>query len=92
MFENPALVQEIKETIREALPGSEVHILDPQRDGTHLLGLVIDASFEELSTLKQHQVVMKALKAHFATSLHALQLKTFTPSNWEATKHLYPQV
>ena len=84
------LLEDVKQAILEDLPTATVHILDPQNDGTHLLGLVIDPSFEEMPLFKQHQVVMRSLKAHFATSLHALQLKTFSPSSWERNKQQYP--
>ena len=32
---------------------------------------------------------MNALKAEFATSVHALALKTFTPEKWENEKSKY---
>ena len=39
--------------------------------------------------VKQHQLVMKALKEKFATTVHSLALKTFTPEKWESEKHNY---
>ncbi|MCB1135064.1 MAG: BolA/IbaG family iron-sulfur metabolism protein [Chlamydiia bacterium] len=81
------LFQEIAETIRAAVDAdAEVHILDPRQDGVHLEALVISQSFDGLSLVKQQQVVMKALKEHFATSLHALGLRTFTPAKWHEQK------
>ena len=78
--------QEIETTIREAITGSEVHILDPRNDGVHLEALVISAAFEGKSLIEQHQMVMNPLKEHFKTTLHALGLKTFTPEQWEKKK------
>lgn len=84
-----SLLVEIEETIQKVLPDAEIHILDPQNDGTHLSGLVISESFVGMPLFKQHQVVMRALKGHFDASLHALQLKTFTPDEWAENKHQY---
>jgi stress-induced morphogen len=43
---------------------------------------VICPQFEGLSLVKQHQLVMKSLTQGFATNVHALALKTFTPTQW----------
>jgi acid stress-induced BolA-like protein IbaG/YrbA len=75
--------------VQEVLPQAKVYILDPQNDGVHLEAIVIAKEFETLSLLQQHQMVMKALKAHFSEDLHALGLKTLTPQSWEKQKHHY---
>lgn len=74
---------EIKKTIEGAIPHSTAHVFDPNNDGQHLEAIVISPIFENLLLVKQHQMVMKPLKAAFAESLHALKLKTFTPAQWE---------
>ncbi len=74
---------EIKKTIEGAVPHSTAHIFDPNSDGQHLEAIVISPVFENMLLVKQHQSVMKPLKQAFAESLHALKLKTFTPSQWE---------
>ncbi len=80
-------IQSIKDSILATLPnGSHVVVLDPQQDGQHFEALVISSAFEDLSLVKQHQVVMNALKDAFATSVHALSLNTFSPSQWESAK------
>jgi acid stress-induced BolA-like protein IbaG/YrbA len=79
-----SLVAEVKQVIEAALPGAEVTVLDPLNDATHLEAIVISEKFEGVSLVKQHQMVMKPLSTHFATALHALGLKTFTPSGWSA--------
>lgn len=82
-------LNEIQKIIETAIPDAEVHILDPMRDGQHLQALVISPSFDGLSLLKQHQMVMKALKKAFAAEVHALGLKTFTPARWVEAKQQY---
>jgi acid stress-induced BolA-like protein IbaG/YrbA len=78
------LAADIKRTILAAVPDAEVYVNDP--DGEHLEAVVVSQSFEGLMLVKQHQVVMKALKEKFETTMHALALKTFSPSKWAPVK------
>jgi len=79
--------QEIKETIEAAVPSATVHIYDP--DGEHFEAMVISPDFQGMPLIKQHKLVMNALKERFATDVHALGLKTFTPEKWEKNKSKY---
>jgi len=83
------IVNEIKETIQQALPNAHIIVLDPMEDGIHLEAVVVSSEFEGLSLVKQHQKVMQPLNDHFNRSLHALSLKTLTPEQWEKEKHKY---
>ena len=78
---------EIRTAIVAAVPDAEVYIHDP--DGQHFQALVISAGFEGMSLVKQHRLVMGALKEAFETNVHALGLKTFTPEKWATEKHHY---
>lgn len=80
----------IKQTILEALPDATVYIVDPYSDGEHFQGIVISPTFDGLSLVKQHQLVMKALKEAFKEAVHALALKTYTPAQWEVDRHQFP--
>jgi acid stress-induced BolA-like protein IbaG/YrbA len=82
-------VDEVKKTIEENVPGAIAHVLDPMNDGQHLQAFVISPAFEGLMLIKQHQMVMGPLTQAFATSVHALGLKTFTPERWELEKTKY---
>ena len=81
--------ESIKVTILEALPDAEVYVVDPNQDGEHFEAIVVSPSFEGLILVKQHQLVMKALKERFSTDVHALALKTFTPEKWQIEKSGY---
>ena len=83
------MIDKIKATIQEALPDATVYVIDPMNDGQHFQSIVISPSFEGLSLVKQHQAVMKPLKSAFESDVHALGLKTFTPSKWETSKAEY---
>ena len=81
--------ESIKATILEAIPDAEVHVDDPNNDGEHFQAIVISETFTGLMLVKQHQLVMKALKERFSTDGHALALKTFTPEKWKTEKSSY---
>ena len=82
-------LSDIKTTIEQAVPNATVHVLDPMNDGQHLQAIVISPAFEGMMLIKQHQMIMQALTKAFATSVHALGLKTFTPEKWELEKTKY---
>ncbi|RAP32391.1 BolA family transcriptional regulator [Candidatus Marinamargulisbacteria bacterium SCGC AG-414-C22] len=83
------MVEEIKNIIQTTLPEATIYVSDPNQDGEHFQAIVIDPSFETVSLVKQHQVVMNALKEAFKTRVHALALKTFSPTKWENQKQNY---
>lgn len=76
--------QDIKSLILQALPDAEVQVLDPNNDGQHFAAIVIATQFEGLSMIKQHRYVNDALKEYLNSGLvHALQLKTYSPSQYQ---------
>jgi acid stress-induced BolA-like protein IbaG/YrbA len=81
-------LNEIETLIEEAIPGCQAYVLDPMSDGQHLQAFVISSSFEGMPVFKQHQLVMHALKDLFNT-VHAMGLKTFTPTKWNEVKSQY---
>lgn len=83
MTAEPQLVAEITSAIQQSLPGADVHVSDPRRDGKHLEVLVVSEKFEGLRLLQQHRLVMEPLSDFFGERLHACQIKTLTPARWE---------
>ena len=77
----------IKEIILENVPDCTAYVFGD--DGEHFAALVISPVFTDLPLIKQHKMVMNALKEEFAERVHALQLKTFSPEKWDAAKHEY---
>jgi acid stress-induced BolA-like protein IbaG/YrbA len=73
----------IAAAIQRAIPDATVLVESP--DGTHWSAVVVSASFDGMSLVRQHQTVMGALRGEFDTErLHALQLRTLTPERWAA--------
>ncbi len=76
------MIDKIKAIILDAIPDAVVEVSDPRNDGHHFEARVISSLFEDMSLVKQHQMVMKALKNAFdSETMHALQLKTLTPKD-----------
>ncbi len=70
---------QITKLIQESIPDAEVTIDDLRGDGDHYSALIISESFRNISRIKQHQLVYKALKGRMGEQLHALALKTDVP-------------
>lgn len=83
------IVNDVKSTIEKAVPQATVYVQDPMNDGQHLRAFVISPAFAGMPLVKQHQMVMRPLTEAFATSVHALALKTFTPEKWDSEKTSY---
>jgi len=79
----------IKQKIETALTGSTAYVQNPMGDQVHFEAIVISPEFEGMLLVKQHQLVMNALKEEFQDQVHALQLKTFTPEKWDQVKDQY---
>ena len=53
-------------------------------DDDHLAATVISPAFEGLPLVQQHQLVYDALGEHMTTDIHALELQTYTPEEYDA--------
>jgi len=80
---------EIKEMIEKAVPKATAYVSDPNNDGEHFEAIVVSPVFEGMLLVKQHQMVLNALRDKFAGAVHALRLKTFTPMKWNEIKNQF---
>jgi stress-induced morphogen len=71
----------VKEIIN-AIDDSRV-VLDGQEGSCSRICKVISNSFKDMSILNRHRSVKKVLEKHFAESLHALSIQTYTEEEWE---------
>ncbi|PIN73272.1 BolA family transcriptional regulator [Candidatus Woesearchaeota archaeon CG10_big_fil_rev_8_21_14_0_10_45_16] len=69
-------LEQIKEKIKAGLPGAEVEILDPRKDGVHIKVIVTFAGFEGKPLLQQHRMVYQTLKEELKEKVHALGIET----------------
>jgi len=72
--------QELKERIESALPGSSAQVQDLTGGGDHFRAEVTSDRFEGLSRIEQHQLVYGIFGDDVGGPIHALSIKTSTPS------------
>ena len=69
--------------IQAGLPDAKVQVDDLTGGGDHYQAIVVSSEFEGKSRVKQHQLVYSTLKEAMASeAIHALGLKTYTPTEW----------
>ncbi len=55
-------------------------------DGTHFEATIVSPSFEGKRMVQQHQLVYAALGERMKAEIHALGMKTYTPTQWSELK------
>ncbi len=71
---------DIKSRIEAALPGSSAEVEDWTGGGDHFRATVVAPQFAGLSRIAQHKLVYDVFGAEIGGPIHALSLKTTTPS------------
>ena len=71
---------ELKTRIEEAIPGAEASVEDLTGGGDHFRAEVTSDRFEGLSRIEQHQLVYGVFGDEVGGAIHALSIKTETPS------------
>ncbi len=72
--------KEVQELIAGGIPGAQVEVRDTTGGGDHFETLVVSEVFEGKALVQRHQVVYAALGDAMRVRVHALALKTLTPS------------
>ena len=49
----------------------------------HLAAVVVSPAFDGETIVSQHEMVYNALGEHMTTDIHALELKTYTPEEYD---------
>jgi acid stress-induced BolA-like protein IbaG/YrbA len=69
--------EEIQHLLEQGLPGARVRVTG---DGQHFEAVVVSAAFAGKNMVQRHQMVYSTLGARVGNEIHALSLKTLTPS------------
>lgn len=78
--------ESIQQRLLDALDVSEVLV---KLDGSHANITVVGEMFADLSRVKKQQVVYAPLKDLIASGeLHAVSIRTYTPTQWQREKKL----
>ncbi|WP_134672531.1 BolA family protein [Halorussus marinus] len=77
---------DVQRLIESNLDGAEATVTRPRGvdDDDHLAATVVSPAFEGESLVDQHEMVYDALGEHMTTDIHAVELKTYTPEEYEA--------
>ncbi len=85
----------IEAKLRERLSASHVEVLDESHlhvghagaaaGGGHFRATIVSQRFDGLSRLAAQRLVYQTLSEEMKGEIHALALKTFTPSEWESS-------
>ncbi len=74
--------QEIKALLENGLDNCEVEV---DGEGNHFDILVIGDVFAEMRPVQKQQLVYGVLNEHIADgSIHAVNIRTYTPAEWQA--------
>ncbi|MDC8785774.1 BolA family protein [Roseateles koreensis] len=65
--------------------GLACQTLEVEGDGRHFFATIVSAEFEGLNRVRRHQRVYQALGDRMREQIHALSMKTLTPTEWAAT-------
>ena len=79
-------ITEIESKIKQRIKTSHLEVVD-LRGGDHIQVILVSPEFEEKSLLEQHKIVYDVLANEMKTNeIHALTLKTYSPTQWEKVK------
>jgi len=73
---------EVRDYIAAGLPCT---VLQVEGDGRHFFATIVSPDFEGMSRVRRHQRVYAALGDRMREQIHALSMKTLTPTEHAAT-------
>ena len=73
--------EEVRSYIAAGLPCQRLEV---EGDGRHFFATIVCGEFEGLSRVRRHQRVYAALGDRMREQIHALSMKTLTPSEYAA--------
>ena len=73
--------QDVREFIAAGLPCTHLEV---EGDGRHFFATIVSVDFEGLSRVRRHQRVYSALGDRMREQIHALSMKTLTPTEHAA--------
>jgi acid stress-induced BolA-like protein IbaG/YrbA len=78
--------EELAALIEDDIDGAEAEVrrLRGSHDDDHMAVRVISETFAEHALVEQHQMVYDALGEHMTRDVHALEVSTFTPAEFQA--------
>jgi stress-induced morphogen len=77
--------EDVARLIEENLEDAKATVSHPRGidDEDHLAATVVSPAFEGEALVQQHEMVYDALGDHMTDDIHALELKTYTPDEYD---------
>jgi len=77
---------EVERLIEAGLPDARAAVTRPRgpEDDDHLAAVVVSPAFDGETLVDQHRMVYDALGEHMTTDIHALELRTYTPEEYDS--------
>lgn len=72
--------QEVRDYIAAGLPCTHLEV---EGDGRHFFATIVSSEFEGLPRVRRHQRVYAALGERMKEQIHALSMKTLTPTEFQ---------
>jgi acid stress-induced BolA-like protein IbaG/YrbA len=72
--------EQIKQYIAAGLPCDHLEV---EGDGQHFYATIVSAAFDGQRLIKRHQLVYGVLGDRMREEIHALSMKTLTPTEWQ---------
>ncbi|WP_224268825.1 BolA family protein [Haloprofundus salinisoli] len=82
-------LSEIEQLIEASIEDAEATVSRPRspdenHEDAHFAAVVVSPTFEGKSLVQQHQMVYDALGERMTTDIHAMEIKTYTPDEYDA--------
>jgi stress-induced morphogen len=76
---------DVEALIEDGVPDATAEVTTPRDpdDDDHYAAVVVSPAFEGESLVDRHQLVHDALDEHLTTDIHAIELQTYTPAEFE---------
>jgi stress-induced morphogen len=77
----------VAELIESGIPDASAEVTTPRDpdDDDHFAATVVSPAFEGKSLVDQHQLVHDALGDHMTRDIHAIELQTYTPEEYDGS-------
>jgi stress-induced morphogen len=77
--------EDIEDIIEDAIPDADAAVsrMRGEHDDDHVSATVVSPAFEGEGLVQQHEMVYDALDEHMTEEIHALDLSTYTPAEYE---------
>jgi stress-induced morphogen len=77
---------ELKTLLEEHLHGAQVYVEDMKGTGSHFKTVVTSPDFTGKSLVEQHRMVYQACNEYLKREIHALQIETLIPDEYQDSR------